>query len=212
MRYNLHNLKGKNLMKKSNEKGKNIIIGILVGVNIILLALVIWFANNRDNDINKTTTSDDNSQNNFENDTISDNNVSNNNIAINLSINNVTVSKDAPNEKIQVTGIIDLSYDNNKYEGVTLSGYCIGSSNEKYLIHGPSDGRAFFSNDGNNNLTLSEDITDIKYADGVVKPWSEDIDWDNVKIKYCKIEKMKALLKNSINYDDISLNIEKNFN
>ena len=96
--------------------------------------------------------------NNAARDTQGNNTTVNDKVDINLSIGNVTISEDAPNSKILVDGTIDLSYDSNKYAGVTLSGYCLGSDNEKYLMNGPGDGRALFHNDGDNNLTLTEDI------------------------------------------------------
>lgn len=77
---------------------------------------------------------------------------------------------------------------------------------------GPGDGRTLFHNDGDNNLTLTEDIShNIEYSDGTVKAWSE-IDWENVKIKYCKIEKMTAILNDGSNQQEIVLNVEKSFN
>lgn len=141
----------------------------------------------------------------------SDTNI-NEKVDINLSIGNVSISEDAPNSKILVDGTIDLLYDSSKYAGVTLFGYCLGSDNEKYLMDGPGDGRTLFHNDGDNNLTLTEDISrNIEYSDGTVKAWSE-INWENIKIKYCKIEKMTAILNDGSNQQEIVLNVEKSFN
>lgn len=152
-----------------------------------------------------------NSKINSSNQNVNDNNTNDDKIDIDLSISNVSVDKDSPNAKISVIGTINLSYDNNKYAGVALSGYCLGTDNEKYLIWGPGDGRVLFHNDSNNILTLTENIPqDVKYTDGTVKVWSE-VDWENVKIKYCKIEKMTAILKEGSDYPETVLNIEKEF-
>lgn len=184
------------------EKNKNGVIALLVVIIVILLALVVLLATGTIS-FKSSNTVDDTSSNNA---TVNDK------VDINLSINNVTVSKDAPNAKIFVDGTINLSYDSSKYAGVTLSGYCLGTNNEKYLINGPGDGRVLFHNDGNNNLTLTENVPqNIEYSDGAVKAWSE-IDWENVKIKYCKIEKMTAILNEGTNHPETVLNIEKSFN
>ena len=115
-----------------------------------------------------------------------------NEVDIKLSIDSVEVKKDAPNTYLFVKGTMNLSYDNTKYLGVSLYGYCLGADGEKYIISGPADGRALFHNDDNNNLTLTENgDKKIEYPDGTTKSWSE-VDWNNVEIKYCKIDKMKA--------------------
>lgn len=135
-------------------------------------------------------------------------------INCNASIGNVEVFSDeySGNTRIHVNGTINLSFDKNKYEGIMLSGYCLGSNGEKYLMHGPGDGRTLYSNNGDNDtvLSLTENIPqDIKYSDGTVKGWSE-IDWNNVKIKYCKIDKLEAVLKDGSSVE-MELNYEKNF-
>ena len=182
-------------------KNKNVVISLIVVMIVILLTLVVLLA----------TGTISFKFNNAARDTQGNNTTVNDKVDINLSIGNVTVSKDAPNAKISVDGTIDLSYDNSKYIGVTLSGYCLGTDNEKYLIHGPGDGGALFHN-GNNSLTLTEDIPqNIEYSDGTVKAWSE-INWNNVKIKYCKIEKMTAILNDGSDGIETVLDVEKEFN
>lgn len=183
--------------KKNNKGG----IVLLVVIIVIILVLVILLATGTISFKSDNTARDTQGNNTTEND----------NVDINLSIGNVTISQDAPNSKILVDGTIDLSYDNNKYAGVTLSGYCLGADNEKYLMNGPGDGRALFHNDGDSKLTLTEDIPqNIESPDGTVKAWS-DVDWKNVKIKYCKIEKMTAILNEGSNHPETVLNVEKEF-
>ena len=185
--------------KPKNNKG---VIILLIVIIIILSSLCVLFATNTisfksNNTINDTSNNDD----------------VNDKIDVNLSINNVIISEDAPNSKLFLDGTINLSYDNNKYAGVALSGYCLGNNNEKYLIHGPGDGHVLFHDD-NSILSLTENIPqNIEYSDGTTKSW-EEIDWSNVKIKYCKIEKMITVLNNGTsetNNPEIALNVEKFF-
>lgn len=186
---------------EKNNKGKNRVLILLIIIIVVLLTLVILFATGIIK-YNSNTINDSSKNSITENDMVD----------INLSINNVEVSKDAPNTKISVTGTINLSYDTNKYKGITLSGYCLGTSGEKYLISGPNDGRVLFHNDGNNNLTFGENIPQkIVYSDGTSKSWDK-IDWSNVKIKYCKIDKMTAVLNEGTNSPQFELNFEKTFN
>ena len=185
------------------EKVRNkFVIALLVIILIIVSALCILFTTGTLS--LKTNDEDVNSFNNKEE--------SDDKVNINLLIGNVSVSKDAPNTKILIDGTINLSYNNSKYVGVILSGYCLGTNNEKYHITGPADGRVFFHNDGNSRLTLTESTSqNIEYIDGTFKEWSE-IDWENVKIKYCKIDKMTAISNDDKNNLETILNIEKNFN
>lgn len=190
---------------QNNNKG---VIALLIVIIIILATLCVLFATgtisfNSNKANNNDTNENVNKNNNIE--------TNDDKINIDISMNNVSVLKDAPNAKISVVGTINLSYDNTKYTGVTLSGYCLGNENEKYLIHGPGDGRVLFHNDNNVELTLTEDIPqNVEYTDGTIKAWSE-IDWENVKIKYCKIEKMTAILNDGTNHPETVLNVEKSF-
>lgn len=135
----------------------------------------------------------------------------------NISIEKVTVSKDSPNNHLFVSGKIKISYDENKYFSVNLSGYCIGSNDEKYIIYGPGSGKiSYYNYDTELNMieTINNQIGDVIYSDGNVKSNSE-INWDDVKIKSCKIDKLTAYLKNSsettkietdLNYEKILIN------
>ena len=50
----------------------------------------------------------------------------------------------------------------------------------------------------------------VEYTDGTVKDISQ-VDWNNVKIKYCKVDKI-VLTSNDNNNLEKEVNIEKNFN
>lgn len=197
--------------KMENQNNNKRVILLLIIIIIILSILCILFATNTL--IFKSKNIDNNEPN--QNITNANNNNSNNDkIDINLTIDTVSISKDAPNNKLHINGKINLSYNSNQYLGITLTGYCLGNNNEKYLIHGPGDGRALLSKDNinNNELTLSEKIPqNIEYTNGTIKEW-KDIDWEIVKIKYCKIDKMTAISREGTNNTETTLNIEKYFN
>lgn len=191
-------------MKSKNNN--SIVIASLIVIIVILAILCVLFATGtisfHSNDVDNNEISD--SDNNY------DEGAYDNSSNFEISMNNVKVSKDSPNAKILVTGDINVSYDDTQYLGVALSGYCLGSNNEKFLMHGPGDGSSLFYKD-NNKLTLTEKIPqNVEYSDGTTKSWDE-IDWDNVKIKYCKIEKMTEILIEGTTHPETILNIEKNF-
>lgn len=213
--------------KENKEKNNKLVIILLIVIIAILLLLVVLLTtgtisfksntidnNSQTNENNNEDIKENNKSNNTNNDAIDEKNNNNqisDKVDIELSMNTASVTKEGPNARIHIKGTIKLSYDNNKYAGVTLSGYCLGADNEKYLISGPGDGRALFHNDENNKLLLTENIPQsIQYSDGTSKEWSE-IDWDNVKIKYCKIEKMTAWSNDGTNNYETTLNIEKEF-
>ena len=110
-----------------NNKG---IIVLLVVIIIMLSVFCVLFATGtisfntnetyNDNEINE------NNNNNGKNEII--------NIQI-LSIDSVSINKEAPNEKIFVTGKMNLSYKSSNFITTSMSGYCVGKNNEKYNIH-----------------------------------------------------------------------------
>ena len=130
---------------------------------------------------------------------------------IDIFIENVNVYNDSPNTKLLLEGEIYLSYDTSIYKGITLSGYCLGSNNEKYFIEGPGDGRTLFQNDDNTNLSLTEIVEQkIEYPDGTTKNWA-DVDWSQVTIKYCKIDKITSILQKSTDTPETMIEVEKKF-
>jgi len=126
---------------------------------------------------------------------------------ISLTIDSVNVNVGDTN--LNVTGTIDLLIDDEIYDGVSLEGYCLDTNNQKYSIYGPQDGRSLFHN-GTSDLSLSEDIEKVS-----------DVNWENVTIKYCKIDNMKAYkskndsitgLGKLAETKEFELNYEKSFN
>ena len=104
----------------------------------------------------------------------------NNPKVVSLTIDSFRINEEIMDNRLSVLGTIDLSLDDDLYEGVSLDGYCLDVNNKKYNIHGPQDGRALFHN-GSSELSLSEVLDETK-----------DVEWDNITIKYCKVDKMNA--------------------
>ena len=187
---------------EKNNKGKNRVLILLIIIIVVLLTLVILFATGVIKF--KSNTTNGSSKNSV---------TANDKVDINLSIDNVfMIPKDSINSiGFYVDGTINLSYDESKFAGVVLGGYCLGNEDEKYQIHGPGSGHVFFYN-GADKLYLELNIPqNVVYTDGTSKSISE-IDWDSVKIKYCKIDKMTAVFNKGTNSLQFELNFEKNFN
>jgi len=189
---------------QNNNKG---VIALLIVIIVILATLCVLFATgtisfNSNNINNKKIIQDNNENNNIndKNETI--------NIKI-LSIDNVSIDKDAPNEKMFVTGKMNLSYKSSDFITTSMSGYCVGKNNEKYTIH-PGSGWVKY-NDTENSFSLANTITnsDVVYLNGTTKA-ARDINWDDVEIKSCIIEKFNALTTDSKSIS-IELNFKKEF-
>ena len=111
------------------------------------------------------------------------NNIDDKDIDFKMTLGDVSINLNGINTKLSLDGTLDLSYDNNKYLGASISGYCLGSNNEKYLIHGPGDGATLYYNGNNIKLMFTESIPqNVEYVDGTVKDISQ-VDWNTVKIK-----------------------------
>lgn len=139
------------------------------------------------------------------------NNIDDKDIDFKMTLGDVSINLNGINTKLSLDGTLDLSYDNNKYLGASISGYCLGSNNEKYLIHGPGDGATLYYNGNNIKLMFTESIPqNVEYVDGTVKDISQ-VDWNTVKIKYCRVDKI-ILISNDNNNLEKEVKIEKNFN
>ena len=193
---------------QNNNKG---VIALLIVIIVILATLFVLFATGtisfNSNNINNNEINQDNNENNNENNNINDKNETIN-IKI-LSIDNVSIDKDAPNEKMFVTGKMNLSYKSSDFITTSMSGYCVGKNNEKYTKH-PGSGWIKY-NDTENSFSLANTITnsDVVYLDGTTEA-ARDINWDDVEIKSCIIEKFNALTTDSKSIS-IELNFKKEF-
>lgn len=96
---------------------------------------------------------------------------------------------------ISVHGKMELFYDEEFYDTVRVSGYCIDENSNKHL----------FSSSISNNASefhLYTFVTDEELL-------KEDIDWNNTKIIYCKIDKLLARdLKNNNDEYEKDINYE----
>ena len=98
---------------------------------------------------------------------------------------------------------MELSFNEDKYWPITMTGYCYDDKGVRYNIYGPGSGAISYYN-GDTDFSLVNAINsedgDIILADGTKKSIRDvEIDWDNIKIKSCVIEKVQAFIKNSNN-------------
>lgn len=183
------------------ENKKGIIIGVLIGIIGALSVLLILFATGIISFKQKESDSIDNNKEKVD-------------IKI-LSIDNINIEEDSPNHNMSIGGTMKLSFDQDKFLAVVLEGYCIGENNEKYMMTGPGSGEISFKN-GSINFglvnTINNHTGDVIYSDGTTKT-SLEIDWKNVKIKSCTVERMVAYTSESNGNTSIvsELNFEKNF-
>ena len=139
------------------------------------------------------------------------NNTDDKDIDFKMTLGDVSINLNGVNTKLSLDGTLDLSYDSNKYLGASISGYCLGNNNEKYLILGPGDGATLYYNGNDIKLMFTENVPqNVEYTDGTVKDISQ-VDWNNVKIKYCRVDKI-VLISNDNNNLEKEVKTEKNFN
>lgn len=147
--------------------------------------------------------------NNNSNQNIVDNNAAKIDIEI-LNIDSPSIIEDSPSHNLRVPGSMRLSFDQNKFISVSLTGFCIGSNGEKYIMTGPGSG-AIGYNSGDVTFNLVNSINnrtgDVIYTDGTTKKSSE-IDWNNVEIKSCTIEKVIGVTQNETIENEINFTKE----
>ena len=196
---------------------KNILIFILLFVVGVLIGYIVYDKTHDKENNSNTVIQDSSGNNNNNSDINSDNNNSEeNDVRIKvLSIDDVEVGNNLINHPMSVKIKIDLDYDESKVSGVNISGYCIDDENTKYNIHGPGSGANFFyKNSDEYVLVNSTDMngkSEVYLSDGSLK---ESIDWDNVKIRSCTIEKANVFSAgDSINkLNSVDLNFKQNIN
>lgn len=184
--------------KEKNNKG---LIATLIIIIVILAALCILFATGT---ISLKSDKDDITE-----ETTTTTNAEDISISI-LSMNKPTISNEAPNHMMTITGEMKLSFDEGKYTVVNMVGSCTGKDGEKYNIFGPSSGTISLHN-GETEYTMVETIgnqDDVIYPDGTKKEW-KDIDWTKVEIKSCEIESLRAYY--FVNNDEILLTRKINY-
>lgn len=133
-----------------------------------------------------------------------------------LSMNKPIIDSNNMNHHMYVTGKMMLNFKEENFQVVGLDGFCIGKDNEKYKIYGPEGVEVSFNN-GDTEYYLTESFNDedgdVIYPDGTIKS-NADVDWETVRIKYCKIENLyTAYNKNGKTITSYTrLDYEKNFN
>ena len=193
-------------MEENKNMGSKIGMVVFLIISILLGGYIVYdkvLATNT----NDTTIKTENNQNKLLTNAI--NNEKNPSIT-SLTIDNVNIYEQEANDVVilNLTGTANISVDDDVYDGVSLEGYCLDTNNKRYDIYGPQDGRALFHN-GDNDLSVSKNLGVI----GIVN-------WKNITIKYCKIDKMVAYVSTSSDNDlsrlsitkSIDLNYEKSFN
>lgn len=191
-----------------NKKNNQGIIILLTTIIIMLSILCILFATETISLKNNNTNKD-----NIEN-SETNNNINKINIKV-LSLDEVKIFKDSPNHHLSINGTMELSFNQDNFLSVSLIGNCIGSNNEKYIMTGTGSGMLTYK-DGDTKFNLVNTINnqdgDVIYPDGTTKKSSE-MDWNNVKIKSCTVEKMIAYPSESNGNTQIitNLNFKKEF-
>lgn len=176
---------------KNNNKGLYIIIAILLILVMVLGGYIIY---------DKVNNKQDNSTANDNDKTIS----VKDDVNVKITLGDYSINMSSPNNKLELKGTIDVSYDSNKYYGLALYGYCLDENNNRYEISGPADGRTLFGN-GNTELVMSE----------VISPYQNQDISSNLVLSYCKIDKISLVEIISSKEDKtykMAINVEKYYN
>lgn len=158
-----------------NQKSNKLVIVLLLVIIAILSVLCILFATG------KLTITTNKTNDTLTNDVANNNSENTDDVKINiLSIDSAKINPNAINTKLAIEGKMELSYNENIHNsGMGMSGYCITDKEQTILITGPASGAASL-HDSDKTFSLSEVISPgIHY----------DIDWNNIKIKSCVLEK-----------------------
>ena len=106
----------------------------------------------------------------------------------------------------------DLDCSNSELiAGIVLKGYCLDTDDNKYSIAGPLSIMAYYC-DANDKISMYVNQTFDK--DGIPHEvdWRPNSKWEQIDIKYCKIEKANIRLKDASEIiTGIDLNYEKEF-
>ena len=100
---------------KNNNKGLYIIVAILL---ILVMALGGYIVYDKVNNKQDNSTTNDNDK------TIS----VNDDVNVKITLGDYSINMSSPNNKLELKGTIDVSYDSNKYYGLALYGYCLFSA------------------------------------------------------------------------------------
>lgn len=207
-------MENNNIVRSNNQKVVMILTIVIILLLVVIVALGMVIANKEYKYCNDNTKQD-------KVDEYIDEVIKNNQDEYDVYINILSMNKpdimtgEGLSHHLYITGNMRLSFNEENFHVVGLEGYCLGEENEKYMIYGPKGSEITFNN-GDTIYELVETINDengdLIYPDGTKKSSSE-IDWKNVKIKSCKIEKLYTVYningKSATGYTEI--NYEKQF-
>lgn len=213
-------------LKKSNALLTTIVIILML---LIAGGLVYYFCFDKKNEniiVHEDPINDNTNIENDNNTGESDNNTTSNKIELQyVEANDIEISVSpadkvslvgrlAPNSNIHIEGDLLLNYDESKYTHVGLTGYCLGNDGVKYRMIGPSNGATSFYNSDTRYWVASSigSKDDVIYPDGTTKTATE-VEWDDVSIVSCKIEKVIAYQHDIIDveyYHDINVEFDVN--
>ena len=222
-----------------NQNKNKIIIAILISIIIILSVLLILFATEtisfKSNDIdtnkpNQNIIDDDTPENSDNNSQIDDNNNVKNNDNINNYteqelINSVKITKftfenphagsfgGGPNNTLVIDTITNLDCSNNNIVGIRLSGYCVDTNDNKYMIGGPVQVMAFYCDNDTSHVDSGHMIAGQVFDSNGNTIDTTKIKWEEVNIKYCKVDEAKFVGTDGDVLPSLSkeLNFEKEF-
>ena len=194
--------------QEKNNKG---VIALLVVLVVILVVLCILLATGKLSLKSNESTTENNVQG------ITNIESLNNQVKItNLSIEKPSASAfgGSENNMLAVPVSFDLNCSNSSLiAGVTLKGYCLDTNDNKYSIVGPLSIMAYYCDSDEKKISMYVNQTYDK--DGIPHEfdWKPTNKWDNIDIKYCKIEKANVRLSDASEIvTGIDINYEKEFN
>ena len=204
------------------SKNKNAVVVLLVVIIVILLALVALLATGTISFKSNESVTESTNGNTNGSTTESDNkDITTIESLINsVKITNFTFDKPGGSYlggasvayTLGTNMTIDLECTNDIISGITVKGYCLDLDDNKYLFSGPRGVRAFYCS----NNSSHSDFPQILQADYIFKTdgshynidYDNDINWENIEIKYCKFDEAHLVLSD---YSELETKIELNY-
>ena len=197
------------------EKPKNnkIVITLLALIIIILSVLCILFATGtisfnsnkvNDNDTNKNETNINNEQN----------------LIDTVKITNFTFGKPYAGgfggggiNTLVIDTNINLDCSNDAIVGIRLSGYCLDTEDNKYVMGGPVGVMAFYCDNNASHVDSGHMISGQVFDSNGNEVDTNNIKWAEKEIKYCKVDEARFVGTDGDLIPSLSkkINYEKNF-
>ena len=218
------------------SKNKNVVVGLLVVIIVILLGLVALLAtgtiNFKSNErvtesTNGSTNESTNGSTNESTNGSTNENDNQDNATIESLINSVKITNftfDKPHgmsfggaEKSNALGTnmtINLECTNDIISGLRVEGYCLDLDNNKYSFSGPAGVMGFACNN-NSNYAYPVSADQLFKTDGshyMLDNYEASDSWETIEIKYCKFDEAHLVLSDgSMLQTKMELNYEKEF-